>query len=33
MEGKMWDKARAHFEAAMKKAGKKVGPAPVPAKS
>jgi len=28
MEGKMWDKARANFEAAMKKAGKKVGPAP-----
>ncbi|HEX3999560.1 MAG TPA: hypothetical protein VHX65_13490 [Pirellulales bacterium] len=28
MTGKMWDKARANFEAAMKKAGKKVGPAP-----
>ncbi len=25
---KTWDKARANFEAAMKKAGKKVGPAP-----
>jgi hypothetical protein len=28
MTGKMWDKARTNFEAAMKKAGKTVGPAP-----
>lgn len=28
MEGKMWQKARSNFEKAMKKAGKKVGPAP-----
>lgn len=28
MTGKMWEKARANFEAAMKKAGKTVGPAP-----
>ena len=28
LSDKTWDKARANFEAAMKKAGKKFGPAP-----